>query len=62
MTQTFAFTVPRRANAAGRYVSQCFRNGKKWPAGNVDCGTDKTAARQRVVELTKAEDERRAGN
>ena len=51
MSETFAYTIPRRANQFGRYVSQCFRNGKRYPAGNVDCGADRAAAVQTARQL-----------
>lgn len=48
------FRIPRRANRWGRYTAHCFKGGRRYRAGDVDCGTDKDAAQAKAKQLIPA--------
>lgn len=48
------FRIPRRANRWGRYTAHCFKGGRRYRAGDVDCGPDKAAAQALAKRLIPA--------
>lgn len=57
--EVFTFKLASRKNAYGEWVVYCYRNGKRYPAGDA-FETDKLAAEGTLAAAIKHEEERQA--